>query len=86
VLPSHSHPQETTMQAERHKRFHGYVKVEIQGRSPRRWIWAIYRSETDTLACRATANFACAEDAWRAGQDALHSLEVGGLATTSIAA
>ena len=74
------------MQAERHKRFHGYVKVEIQGRSPRRWIWAIYRSESDTLAGRAPMGFTCAEDAWKAGQDALHAMEAGSFVTPSIAA
>ncbi len=65
------------MQAERHKRFHGYVKVEVQGRAQRRWVWAIHRSDSETLALRATAGFACAEDAWKAGQSALHTLEAG---------
>ena len=74
------------MQAERHKRFHGYVKVEVQGRSPRRWVWAIHRSDTETLALRATTGFASAEDAWRAGQSALRALEQGEPAATLIAA
>lgn len=74
------------MQAERHKRFHGYLKVEVQGRSPRRWGWAIYRSESDTLVSRAPMGFTCAEDAWKAGQDALYAMETGSFVTPSIAA
>jgi hypothetical protein len=74
------------MQAERYKRFHGYVKVEVQGRSPRRWVWSIYRVEAETLALRAQTGFACAEDAWQAGQSALHALEAGDAAATPIAA
>ncbi|WP_043360964.1 hypothetical protein [Belnapia sp. F-4-1] len=69
------------MQAERHKRFHGYVKVEVQGRAPRRWGWAIYRSDSETLVLRANTGFAYAEDAWKAGQSALHALEAGEAAT-----
>ncbi len=69
------------MQAERHKHFHGYVKVEVQGRTPRRWGWAIHRSDSETLVLRAANGFACAEDAWRAGQLALRTLEAGESAT-----
>ncbi len=65
------------MQAERQKRFHGYVKVEVQGRSPRRWIWAIYRADSETLVLRSDAGFSYAEDAWKDGQGALSRLEAG---------
>lgn len=74
------------MQAERHKRFNGYVKIELKGRSPRRWIWTIYRIESETLALRASAGFTCAEEAWQAGQLALRALEAGGPVTVPIAA
>jgi hypothetical protein len=65
------------MQAERHKRFHGYVKVEVQGRSPRHWTWTIHRSDSDTVVLRAVTGYAYADDAWNAGQSALRALEAG---------
>jgi hypothetical protein len=69
------------MQAERYKRFHGYVKVEVQGRAPRRWAWAIHRSDSETIVLRDNAGFAYADDAWKAGQSALRALEAGEDAT-----
>ena len=74
------------MQAERHKRLHGYGKVEIEARFPRRWSWAIYRSDSETVVLRAPSGFTSAEDAWRAGQSALRALEVGDPAAMPIAA
>jgi hypothetical protein len=65
------------MQAERQKHFHGYVKVELQRRAPRRWVWAIHRSDSDTITLRAAGGFACAEEAWKAGQFVLRALEAG---------
>ncbi|MBL6453928.1 hypothetical protein JMJ55_01255 [Belnapia sp. T6] len=65
------------MQAERRKQFHGYVKVELQSRHPRRWTWRIYKEGCDTLTERAERSFCCAEDAWRDGQKVLVMLEEG---------
>ena len=57
--------------------FFGYVKVDLQSRSPKRWSWTIHRDTGDSVVLRSESLFACAEDAWRAGRKALSAMEAG---------
>jgi hypothetical protein len=68
------------MKRQRDCKFLGYVKVELQSQSPRRWTWTVRRDTSDMVAFRSDAPYACAEDAWRAGQQVLTALEQGTMA------
>ena len=60
-------------------KFYGYVKVDLQSASPRRWKWSVRRDSSDVVVFSSDAPFAHAEDAWAAGQRVLTSLETGAL-------
>ena len=60
-------------------KFYGYVKVDLQSQSPRRWVWSVRRDSSDMTAFCSDAPFAHAEDAWSAGQKVLNALEEGTL-------
>jgi hypothetical protein len=60
-------------------KFYGYVKVDLQSQSPRRWVWSVRRDSSDMIAFSSDAPFAHAEDAWSAGQKVLNALEEGTL-------
>jgi hypothetical protein len=57
--------------------FYGYVKVDLQSTSPRRWSWSVRRDGSDLVLFSSDAPFAHAEDAWSAGQKVLAALEDG---------
>ena len=65
------------MPKERGCKFYGYVKVDLQSQSPRRWKWSVRRDGSDVVVFSSDAPFAHAEDAWAAGQRVLTSLETG---------
>ena len=64
----------------RNRHFLGYVKVELQSASPRRWVWSVRRDSSDLVVFSSAAPFAPAEDAWAAGRKTLTALEDGSLA------
>jgi hypothetical protein len=66
----------------RNHKFYGYVKVELQSASPRRWTWSVRRDSSDMVAFSSDAPFAHAEDAWTAGNKVLNALEEGALVDT----
>lgn len=68
------------MSKNRSCQFYGYVKVDLQSSSPRRWTWSVRRDGSDMIAFSSDAPFAHAEDAWSAGNKVLKALEEGRLA------
>ena len=67
------------MAKERGCKFYGYVKVDLQSQSPRRWKWSVRRDGSDVVVFSSDAPFAHAEDAWSAGNKILSALEEGTL-------
>ena len=48
-----------------------YVKVEMRARSRKPWGWSLYRDGSNVAIEQSEVLFGCAEDAWKAGQQAL---------------
>ena len=55
--------------------FMGFVKGGLRSRRPRLWGWDISREGGIIPFRRSEAVFGCAEDAWKAGQADLATLE-----------
>lgn len=53
----------------------GFVKVELRSRSPKLWSWTMYCEVSDRVLNRSAGTFRYSEDAWKAGQVALASIE-----------
>jgi len=54
--------------------FFGHVKVRLRSRSPKLWGWAVHRDGSDLAIEQSEALFPYSEDAWKAGQNVLVSL------------
>ena len=63
------------MEAEQVSFFFGHVKVALRSRSPKLWGWAVHRDGSDLAVEKSETLFPHAEDAWKAGQRVLASLE-----------
>ncbi|RZI72371.1 MAG: hypothetical protein EOP13_15255 [Pseudomonas sp.] len=55
--------------------FHAYLKVELQSRFPKIWVWKIRQNDSDELVQRSDVGFNNADDAWFAGSRVLAGLE-----------
>ena len=51
-----------------------YVRVEVRSRGANRWGWALCQENTDIAFERSVSLYRCAEDALKAGRDALACL------------
>ena len=54
---------------------HAYLKVELQSRFPKIWVWKIRQNDSDELVQRSAVGFNNADDAWFAGSRVLTGLE-----------
>jgi hypothetical protein len=55
--------------------FHGYLKVELQSRFPKIWVWKVRQNDSDAVVEQSVIGFSAADDAWREGSRMLASLE-----------